>query len=365
MTDMVTEVKSISDLARGMDGKISGFANDLEQVKSAIAEMQIKGAYAGGATPRQVAPEIKSMIDYMSGAISAPQVKAATAAGTEAILNPVNGGYMAVTEYSNRVVEMMTDADPLLGEVDMMTIGANVLGLPVEKGRPEVKFLGELDATETSTVKLGMVNIPIKQASTAVPLSRVLIQSSNLVDIESYTAGAVSKAFADKMGEVIINGDGVNQPAGILNAKGLKSMKTGASKSVSIDALMDVVGALPEKADANAKWFMKKSTFFKIAGVFGKESNYISMGLGGDMGKTLFGYPVVFCKSMPDVTADGNVCALFGDMRSYKAVQAGGLEYLRDPYTDSAQGVVNMRYWTGLGGALVQTDGIISVKVGA
>lgn len=365
MDDIIVEMKSVGDLARGIDGKISGFANDLEQVKSAVAEMQIKGAYVGGATPGAVSPEIKSMIEYMSGAVSAPQVKAATAANTEAVLNPVNGGYMAVTEYANKVVEMMVDSNPLIGEVDMMTIGANVLGLPVEKGRPEVRFLGELDTVEPSTVKMGMVNIPIKQASTAVPLSRVLIQSSNLVDIESYTAGAVSKAFADKMGEVILNGDGVTQPSGILNAKGLKSMKTGASKAVTVDALMDVVGALPEKADPNAKWYMKKSTFFKIASTFGKESNFISMGLGDGVPKSLFGYPVVFCPAMPDTATDGNVCALFGDMKSYKAVQAGGLEYLRDPYTDSAQGVINMRYWTGLGGALVQTDGIISVKVGA
>lgn len=246
-----------------------------------------------------------------------------------------------------------------------MTINANIMGIPVEKARPTVTFQGELDAVTSSTAKLGMVHIPVRQASVKVPISRVLIQSSNLVDIESYTAGAVSKAVADKLGEVIIKGDGVNQPSGIINAAGLKTIKSGASTGVTTDALFDIVGALPEAADANAKWVMKKSTFFEIASVFGDDSSYVHMGLGSGVPRSLLGYPVVFCSAMPNLGTDNNVAALFGDMKSYKAVQTGGLEYLRDQYTDADQGVVNMRYWTNLGGALVQKDGIIGMKVGA
>lgn len=363
MTDILTEVKSVGDMARGINDNLSRFNHDLEEVKNAVAGLQKASLYAPGVKGREVSPEVKSMIDYMVGRTS--EVKAAAPSTTQAVLNPANGGYMAVEEYSNKVVELMADSNPLMSEVDLMSIGANVLGIPVEHERPAVTFQGELDTTPASTVKVGMVHIPVKQAATKVPLTRVLVQASNLVDIEQYTAQAVAKAIADKMGEVIIKGDGVAQPSGIINTPGLTTMKSGASKSVTVDALLDVVGNLPEKADPNAKWFMKKSTFFKVASVFGKESTYVHMGLGQDIPRSLFGYPVVFCDAMPDATADGNIAMLFGDMKAYKAVQAGGIEYLRDPYTDSDQGVINMRYWTGLGGALVQKKAIIGVKVGA
>lgn len=363
MTDVITEIKGIGESVKGFDAGLTKIQAEVTDIKGAVADLQRKAAYGVPTSGKQVCEGVKSMIDYMAGRTN--EVKAASAAGTEAVLNPVNGGYLAVEEYAKEVVELMVDGNPLMSEVDFRTIGANILGLPVEKARPTVTFQGELDTTPPSTVKVGMVHIPIKQASTKVPVSRVLIQSSNLVDIESYTAQSVAKSYADKMGEVILTGDGVNQPSGILNAPGLVTIKSGASKGVTTDALFDIVGALPEKADANAKWFMKKSTFFKIANTFGKDSSYVHMGLSQDVPRSLLGYPVVFCSAMPDLATDGKVSALFGDMKSYKAVQAGGLEYLRDPYTDSDNGIINMRYWTGLGGALVQKEGIIGMKVGA
>lgn len=363
MSEIIAEVKSIGESVKGLGAGLEKHQADMAEVKSAIADLQRRAAYGGAPSGRVVCDGVKSMIDYMAGRTA--EVKAVTAAGVEAVLNPVNGGYLAVEEYVKGVVEMMAEGNPLMGEVDLQSVNANILGVPVEKDRPAVTFQGEIDMTPASTVKVGMVHIPVRQASTAVPLSRALIQGANLVDIEAYTAKAVANAFADKMGEVILTGDGVNQPSGIINNKSLKTVKSGASKGVNVDSLFDVVGALPEQADANAKWFMKKSTFFKIAGALGKDSSYVHMGLSQDIPRSLLGYPVVFCGAMPNMDTDGNIAALFGDMKSYKAVQAGGIEYLRDPYSDAAQGVVNMRYWTGLGGALVQKDGIIGMKVGA
>lgn len=362
MTDMIQEIKSINDMAVKMDERLVGYGQRFEKIEGAISDLQKSAAYGsvGGAT---VSPEVKSMIDYMAGRTN--EVKAAAAATTGAVLNPVNGGYLAVEEYANRVIEKVIDGNPLAQEVEMFNINANILGVPVERELPEATFIGELQAVNPSTPKLGMVNIPVKQLACKVPLTRVLLQSSNVVDVEAYTMNRVSKAISDKLGKVILEGDGVNQPQGILGSKALATVKSGASKGFTEDQLFEAMGKIPEAVDGNAKWFMNKRTFFQIAGIVGKDSNYVHMGLSQGIPRSLFGYPVVLCDSMPAV-ADGSTSVIFGDMRTaYKAVQAGGLEYFRDPYTDSDQGVVNMRFWTGLGGALVRPEAIVGIKVGA
>lgn len=362
--DMNAEIKGISGTVAGIGEKVDSYKMQIKSLTDAVAEMQKKSALTGTAGGNVMSPEYKQMLEYIGGRADVPGTKA-SASGTGAVLNGPNGGYLAVEEYANKVITKMIDENPLLPEIEMFNISANIMGLPVERGIPSASFLGELDKVSDSNLNLTMVNIPVKQMAVKIPLSRVLLRSANIVNVEQYAIERTSKAIAHKMGQVILNGDGVTQPQGILNAKDLKTVKSGAAASVTSDQLFAAVGSIPEEANANAKWFMSRKTFFDIAGVLGKDSNFINMGWGESVPKTLFGYPVVLCGDMPNLAA-GSKSILFGDMRAaYKGVQSGPLEFLRDEYTSADQNTVNMRYWTGLGGALVQPEAIIAVKTGA
>lgn len=361
MTDIKAEIKSMSELVGSIGQGVKSYNDRISQLTDAVSELQKKSMF-GGEKAVGVTPEMKSMLEYISG--TQPEFKA-TAANTGAVLNGPNGGYLAVEEYTKKVFEKMIDDNPLMPEIDMYNISANIAGFPVERDIPEANFIGELDNVSDSKVNIAMVNVPVKLMAVNVPLTRVLLNSSNVVDIETYAINRTSKAISTKMGKVILNGDGVNQPQGILNSKDLTTVKSGSATSVTIDQLFAAVGKIPEEANANAKWFMSRQTFFAIAGIFGKDSSYINMGLGEGVPRSILGYPVVLCADMPALAA-GSKSILFGDMHAaYKGVQSGPLEFLRDPYTSSAQSVVNLRYWANFGGALVQPEAIVGIKTGA
>lgn len=358
------EIKSMSELVGTIGAGVKSYNDRIAQLTDTVSELQKKMLLQGGAGPTGVSAEVKSMMDYFSGKTSDAEYKA-TAANTGAVLNGPNGGYLAVEEYTRKVITKMVDDNPLIPEIDMYSISANIAGFPVEKDLPEANFVGEIDTVGDSKLSLAMANVPVKQMSVNIPMSRVLLNSSNVVDVEGYAIERTSKAIAHKMGKVILTGDGVNQPQGILNSKDLKTVKSGAAMSVTVDQLFAAAGAIPEEASANAKWYMSRQTFFTLAGVFGKDSSYINMGLGESMPRSIFGYPVVLCGDMP-AFASGSKSILFGDMKAaYKGVQSGPLEFLRDPYSSSAQNVVNLRYWANFGGALVQPEAIIGIKTGA
>lgn len=338
-------------------------SDEIKAQTDAIAAMQkrLDLGYAGaGAAP--VSEGMKSMLDIMA----CRESKAATHTNTGTIGNPATGGYLAAVEYQSEVIKRMYDSSPILGETRQYSISGNATAIAVEKDAPEVSFIDEIAENGRSTVKLGMATIALKDATVDVALSNALIRDSNIVNAQDYAISSTTSAYARKMGQVILNGDGAAQPQGILTSGALKTKKTGASTDVTTDAIFDIVGALPDEAEPNAKWFMKKSTFFAIVKKYGAASNYVNMGLGANIAPAILGHEVVFCGDMPDLSVNNKVCALYGDMRkAYATASNGGMSFIVDQYSEASRNATVYHFCQPLGGALIQPEAILGLKVGA
>ena len=101
MSDAVmAEVKglgeSIARLGTSVDTKLAPLEGEIKSMKDAIAEMQLrvqKMPMGADGKRRDVSPEMKSMLDYISDRDKGFEAKAAT------VSNPTTGVYLAVPDF--------------------------------------------------------------------------------------------------------------------------------------------------------------------------------------------------------------------------------------------------------------------------
>lgn len=358
-------VKKVDGLGKRYDEAMAGMNGRLDAMKKAIEEMKAR-ACAGASAPG-IDEETKSMIEYMAGRIRSPMdVKKANVGTAAAVLNPANGGVLAVEDYVRQVQTKMVDGNPLLGEVASYTTSAPILGVPVERGKPSAYFRGELEPASDTKLSLGLVNIPLRSLIARVAMSRVLIADSNIVDAEQYAIGATAETMGRAEEKAILTGNGVNEPSGLLLDKKISKVKTGAAGGVTRDALLDGLMALPEQADPNAKWLMSKGTFAKVVSALGKDSFDVTYGFEKNVPRMLFGKPVVLCAGMPDLGQTKAPAIIVGDLKKgYATVANGGMEFMRDDASGWVDGVVMFNFWAQFGGAVVDPDAFVGFIPGA
>lgn len=348
--DAVEEIKSLgADFAK----KYSGLQEQISQLQK---QVQLGAAYPQSKT-EDVDPEVKDMIINMRNLVPGSiKADAPNSVGTQASM-----GYLAAPTYQQGVIRQMYDSSPILGETNRISIAGNVTNIAVESEAPTAAFVTEIAERPEVQPVLGMKNLALKEAGVDVALSNALLRDANLVGVESYIQSTVSDSFARLMGNVILNGDGTTQPQGILTSSDLVTEEA----AVGTDALFTLEGALPDDAEPNAKFFMRKSTFLEFVKAFGTSSNYITMPLDAAHRPMIHGHEVVYCADMPDSSTAGNIDVLYGDMRrAYTTGTNGSMLYtLVDPYSKAHYGQTVYHFSANLGGVLVQPKAIVGLKV--
>lgn len=343
------EIKSIAGAVEAIGKKMD---EDMAAVKTAIGDLQAKGV--PGEAGKTFDPEVKSMIDYIRGA----EMKTGTVA------NPTTGGYAAVPSFVSEVVAKYYQSNPLLQEITINKIDGNVAVVPVEKGAPSTSWVGETENRAGDVGKLGVANIPMNELIACIPLSNVLINDANLLNVEQYMADAASKALSRGIGKTIISGTGLKQPEGVLTNADVTAVASGNASKLTTDALFDMVGTLPDEAVPGAKWLMSSSTFWNVAKTFGKDSNYVTMPLAAGIQPAILGHSVIIA-DMPSVQANA-FPIVFGNFKDgYRGIEHEGLTYLRDPYTGIANGITKTWFSSRFGGQVVNPESFVKMKVAA
>lgn len=363
------EIKEIADKIGAMDTALgeykSATAADIKKINDALAALEAKQtAGAPEANAGGVSPDVKCMIDYLrTGAMD----KKAAVSPSTTTSNP-SGGYLAIPDFQARVVEKLREACPLVDIVENIRINGNAAYLPVEVNPPVSTWRAEAASTAqpAAGVELEVANIALQSLRTKVLVSDELLADSNLVGIEQYLVNSCSKQMSKAMGKAILYGRGAqtyNEPNGITTDDKFVTVDSKSSGVISAEDIFDVIGAVPSDALSNAKWVMSNATFMKIAKALGT-SEVVQLPISENIKPAIFGYEVVFAEV--DNVASGKVPALFGDFYAgYKAVTAGGLTYKRDEYSAADYGQVAVRFWTRIGGQLVDENAIVGLKIKA
>lgn len=237
---------------------------------------------------------------------------------------------------------------------------------------------GEGDpVVETGTPSL----VPVKYENGmlyAMPKTTEESMDDLFFGVENWLINSVVDDFDREEGEVLLTGNGINKPTGLLTAPNAATadgtrpfgtfqfVASGAAASLGatpIDTLIDLETEMRKAYRRNASWVMNRRTLKVFRKLKDADGNYIWT--KGDLSEgvpaMIEGYPYVELEDMPDIAADSLPVA-FGDFkRGYKMFPIVGLRITRDDVTSKGNVLFYVR--RRMAGGPFDTDAIKFLKV--
>ena len=225
-----------------------------------------------------------------------------------------------------------------------------------------------------TTMVYGEVEIPVVTQMASMPFSKNQLEDSAL-NVEAYFAEKVAEATAIRDDNDFLTGTGLRTPQGILpggkNTLSLTEVKTNFATTLSWDALIDLVAAIPAQYLPGAVWVMNRRTEAAILKLVDPADTTHQrlwqpfQFVGGTMyaPKMLLGYPVLLQESMPSVAANAYPI-IFGNLNAYQIVNRIGMSIGR--FEDSVLAKKNMVEFVmrrRLGGKMLENYKIAVQKV--
>lgn len=139
--------------------------------------------------------------------------------------------------------------------------------------------------------------------------------SDNDFDIEAYLENEFARRFGRAEENAFINGNGTDEPTGILNG-GEIGVTTKKDANLSYDDVIQLYFSLKPEHRGNAVWLMNDETAFHLRTLKDENGNY----LWNNNDNTILGKPVYFSNYMSNIES-GKMPIAFGDFSYYWIVQ--------------------------------------------
>ncbi len=258
-----------------------------------------------------------------------------------------DGGYLAPTTVSNRTITRVFETSPLREYATIETIG----GKDVELARDEDEFgagwAGETETrSETTTAKLGAAKIVAHELYAKPKATQAMLEDAG-IDIETWIARKLADKFTRVETSAFFTGNGVNKPRGLLtygngtSGAAIEQIASGNATNITGDAFWDVVYALKEPYDRNARWFANRQSIRQVMKLKDGQGNYLwaKGDIVAGQPQTLCDFPIHRAADMPapaSVSAftAGTMPFAFGDFgEAYTIVDRLGISVLNDPFS--------------------------------
>lgn len=270
------------------------------------------------------------------------------------------GGFLVPDDIQSRVIQKAPTPTRVAGYVSRLQTSRDRIVFPkvnyaaddIYTSGIRVKWTGEVPSSATThrvtDPLFAQVGIPIHTAMLSMPLTNDMIEDSAF-PIVQWSADKFRETIDLLYDNMILNGSGQGQPAGILlNPGGADQpavVNSGDANLLKADGLINLTYALPEQYDENARLvFNKTSTGAAIALLKDSNNRYLFArgitddGLAVGRPTSLLGYPFNYSGFMPNVAANAYPI-VFGDFRGYFLVERVGfsIQVLREIYAETNQ----------------------------
>jgi HK97 family phage major capsid protein len=276
------------------------------------------------------------------------------------------GGYTVQTDVAARVVDALKAFGGMRAAAQVIrTAMGNDMSFPTSDGTSEV---GELIAQNTTATAadptFGTVSVvTYKFSSKIVAVPFELLQDSE-IDVASFIEQRLTQRIGRITNQFFTTGTGSSQPRGVVvGATAGKTGTTGQTTSVIFDDLIDLVHSVDPAYRAGTCRFMMADSSLKVVRKLKDSQNRPVFlpgydGLGGAMGDSLLGYPVVINQDVATMAANAK-SILFGDFSAYIVRDVMAPTLFR--FEDSAYaklGQVGFLMWHRAGGNLLDTAAV-------
>jgi HK97 family phage major capsid protein len=248
--------------------------------------------------------------------------------------NNSKGGYLVPGEFEADLIRLVEERGVFRKEARVLPMGQDTKSIPRRSSGITAYFVGESTAITESDMSLDLVTLVAKKLGAIIPMSNELGDDA-IISVADMLATEIAYAFADKEDECGFNGDGTSTYGKITGVRrkliddclggteagsavgGLVRYGTGHTyANITLGVLNQLVGTLPQYAEANAKWYMSKFVWSYLLDLLADSGgNTIATLQAGANGREFLGYPVVISQVMPKVSAANQVCILLGDLR--------------------------------------------------
>jgi HK97 family phage major capsid protein len=257
-----------------------------------------------------------------------------------------DGGFAVPPEWRSEIMRLVDAEDSFLSETDQMPVSGNTMSYPIDEttghqtsGGIQVYWDGESDTITQSKIALKDLTIKLHRLTALVPMTEELLEDAPALG--AYVTGKAGEKFAFKLNDSILNGTGVGQPLGVMNAPCKVTVtKEGSQTAATIhaDNVSKMMARMPAQSFKRAKWYINQDCLpqiMKLGFVVASASGTVAgaapmyqapngMPTMGAYG-TLLGRPIEVTEACQALGTEGDI--ILGDMSKYLAVvKTGGVK---------------------------------------
>lgn len=289
---------------------------------------------------------------------------------TLVVSNDTTGGYLAPAEMAAEILKAEVLYSPVRELVTVQPTTAALYQQPKRTGTAAATRVGETSTrSETQNPSWGLLSIPSPELYAEARVSLANIEDSAF-DLEALLAAEFGEQFGVKEGAEFVNGNGVNQMLGLLDANAagpgvpLAYTPSTNASALTADSLITLQHAVKTAYARMGKWLLNRATLGAVRLLKDSQGRYlwepsVAAGLPG----TILGAPYAECPDLPDVAANAFPIA-FGDFkRGYKMTDRVATVVTRDPWSLANVGQVKFTARKRVGGQVVLGEAIRLLKV--
>ena len=278
------------------------------------------------------------------------------------------GGLLIAPEISMQILKRGTEYSPIRQYANVMSTYSNNLLMPVRNILADSFWEYEYAdvSANVSNSQYNQEQVHMKRLGVQAQITLEMLTDSPF-DMPSLITADVTESFAQAEGAAFINGNGVNQPEGILN-----NSKTTQYTSLNVGQLSsDDLYAM----QASIKWevygqpqyertyIMNKATAIKIMQMKDGVGHYMwtQGNLAAGIPNTIAGEAYIVAPDMP-LVASGNKAIVMGDLkRGYTIVDRMQMYLIRDELT--YPGLIKFTFFRRLGAKVVMPEAFVICNI--
>ncbi len=285
---------------------------------------------------------IKSLGDYLLSIMRGDEKRLAVIYGSlKTTLDSQTGalgGYTVPTEYSAQLMQLAAEQSAVLARVKRIPVNTPAGEYPAldqyfvpGAGSGETSQAGKAKAikraegasyTETNP-EFEVIRYRVADVASGMIKVTKELRADTPAGIEAFLRSVISIAVGSKLEQLVLRGNGVGEPLGILNAAARVNVAAAASNTFAYGDAVKMVARMKSVGSAPI-WVYHPSVINDIAVMQNGSGGSVWMAnLSAPVGGTLLGYPLVVSEHLPQT--DNTDSVVLADMGGYVLFERGGL----------------------------------------
>ncbi len=367
--DIVARQDKTEADVKELRGDVDAVKTRLDRVAQAANRNVVRPALSGDTGAASA--EVKGFVDGYLRRGNSAEIKSISGR------TPSEGGYAVPREIDAMIARALVEISPIRAIAQVVQTGSADYRKLVTTGGVASGWVSETASRpETATPDFHEV-APATGELYANPAASQAMLDDAAFDLESWLASEIAMEFARAEGAAFVNGSGIDQPTGFLNAPVSEDFDgdrafgalqyIGSGDASGFDGepearLIDLVHTMKAGHRQGASFVMNSGTLATVRKLKTTDGAFLwQPGLTLGQPDRLLGYPVIEAEDMPDIGA-GAFPIAFGNFRhGYLIAERSATQILRDPFTNKP--FVHFYATKRVGGGVLDANAIKLLKI--